>query len=159
MAGVHPTTPGSVAQFEPRSASTTSPRFTFVGGPENVAFIHLRIVPTVLSEDPHREGIGGPRIIGPGTDTVVDVGLEGDVLGLCSDRRAEQVPLEEKMLVAPFSANDFSQPSPFRQQLHGWLWVRPDPITHQHAKVAAIKMVSWLQPRSQGREKIFARAP
>ena len=37
---------------------------------------HLRIVPTVLSEDLHREGIRGHRIVGQGTDTVVDVGRE-----------------------------------------------------------------------------------
>ena len=36
-----------------------------------------------MSEDLHREGIGGPRIIGHGADTVVDVGLKDDVLGLC----------------------------------------------------------------------------
>src|SRR4051812_15564748 len=52
-------------------------------GVEDVIFIHLRIVPIVLPEDLHREGIGGPRIIGQGTDMVVDVGLEDDVLGSC----------------------------------------------------------------------------
>ena len=52
-------------------------------GVENVIFIHLRIVPSVLPEDLRRERIGGPRIIGQGTDTVVDLGLEDDVLGLC----------------------------------------------------------------------------
>ena len=52
-------------------------------GIEKVVFIHLRIVPTVSSEDLHRQRIGGPRIIRQGTDTVVDVGLEDNVLGLC----------------------------------------------------------------------------
>jgi hypothetical protein len=36
-----------------------------------------------LPEDPHREGIGGPRIIGQGTHTFVDVGVEDGVTGLC----------------------------------------------------------------------------
>jgi hypothetical protein len=56
-------------------------------------------------------------------------------------------------------ADDFSQPSPFRQESDRCLWDRPDPITHQHAEVAAIKMVSWLEPMSRGGEKIFARTP
>ena len=40
--------------------------------------VHLRIVPTVISEDLHREGTGGPRIIGQGTNTVAYVALDDD---------------------------------------------------------------------------------
>src|SRR5271166_5153740 len=63
----------------PEQHLLASPSFAWV---ENVIFVHLRIVPTVFSEDSHREGIGRPRVIEQGTNTVVDVGLEEDVLSL-----------------------------------------------------------------------------
>src|SRR5208337_2938491 len=63
----------------PEQHLLASPSFAWV---ENVIFVHLRIVPTVFSEDSYREAIGGARVIEQGADTVVDVGLEDDVLGL-----------------------------------------------------------------------------
>ena len=36
-----------------------------------------------MSEDLHRKGISSLRVVSQGTDAIVDVGLEDDVLGLC----------------------------------------------------------------------------
>ena len=51
--------------------------------------------------------------------------------------------------MVPFTVNDLAAVA-IQATIARLALGSPDRITHQHAKVAAIKMVSWLQPRSQG---------